>query len=905
MIYLQKPLPKVRAIRSYTTIIPQTSSLCSCFSRGVKSWPVVIALVLSTIGSALIAGTTGKISGTIINAESGEPLPGANVVIEGTTMGAATDPNGFYFILNVPPGYYTVNATMMGYSAVSMTRVQVVTDMTTKVDFVMSPTILEGEAVQVVAERPAIQKDLTSSLQAYGSEEIASAAVEDLSQLMEVQAGIVALEATDRADILRDLPGDGLHIRGGRENETAFLIDGIRVDNPIWGGASYSQNTSGSAVTEMMTILGTFNAEYGGKMSGVINLVTKEPSDRLSFRISGYTDKFGFERYDRNTLQGDLTISGPLPLVKNLAFFVNFQGRTTDGRFRAYEIPNWTDTKGKLLVEDENGNPLGKEVSANWEDEWNALVKLIWKAGSKLKFMGSYTNAYVRELKYYHDFKYLPAGMPWRETSTDGLTAKITYQLGPRTFSELALSRQRIDFWTGVHKIRTQRMLMESRQDDPIYGFKYTGARNDYWADESTTYQMLFNITSQLGTTHLIKAGLDARYMDLFHLKANAWSSDVEIKVVGVDDLGDPLEEVFELYKSYATTTPTEYVFYLQDKMEFESIGMILNAGVRWEQWDLGEKYMENPEIPFETRLLPTKPKVRISPRLGISYPISDRAAFHFAYGHFYQMPSYVDILSGVNELGQLPDRPNLTGIGLAIFNPNIDPEKSVTYEAGVQTRLFEDISLNATVFYREMADLVGVTWMQVQGYVYFDNVDFGNSKGLEFTLNKRFSNNYAARLNYTLSQTLISTSSPMTAAETLSSEPIKYRSFLADWDRTHNLSGMLLYRDPGRWAVSFTGNAKSGKPYTVLAEQKNTERMPWNINVNMKTDKYFKIAGLRGSVYAQVFNLFDRRNIYWVYNVTGKWNDDGDPGTPPAVDANPRRISDSRTVRIGVRIEF
>ncbi|UCH09438.1 MAG: carboxypeptidase-like regulatory domain-containing protein, partial [Fidelibacterota bacterium] len=305
----------------------------SCFLRGITVWPAVVALLmLSNLSSTLFAGTTGKISGTVISTETGVPLPGANVVIEGTTMGAATDASGFYFIINIPPGYYSVNATMIGYAPMSKTGVQVVTDMTSKVDFGLSATVLEGEMVRVVSERPAIQKDLTSSLQAYGSEEIAGAAVEDLSQLMEVQAGIIAVEMTDRADILRDLPGDGLHIRGGRENETAFLIDGIRVDNPIWGGASYSQNTSGSAVTEMMTILGTFNAEYGGKMSGVINLVTKEPSDRFNLRFSGYTDKFGLEKYDRNTFQGDVTVSGPLPLLKNFAFFANFQVRTTDGR---------------------------------------------------------------------------------------------------------------------------------------------------------------------------------------------------------------------------------------------------------------------------------------------------------------------------------------------------------------------------------------------------------------------------------------------------------------------------------------------------------------------------------------------------------------------------------------------
>ncbi|MFQ6618160.1 MAG: TonB-dependent receptor domain-containing protein, partial [Fidelibacterota bacterium] len=698
----------------------------------VKSYLIALGLILFLVIN-IFAGTTGKISGTVKDAKNGNPLPGANVIIEGTTMGAATDIKGFYFIINVPPGIYTLKVSMMGYTSVRKTRVKVITDMTSRIDFELSPTVIEVEAISVVAERPAIQKDLPSSLQAFAGDEIARAPVENLPQLLETQAGLTPVEATERASYIRDTPGDGLHIRGGRENETAFLLDGVRVDNPIWGGADYVQNTSGNTVTEMMTILGTFNAEYGGKMSGVINLVTKEGSGRYSGQISGYTDKFGIKQFDRNTFQSDLTFSGPLPLLKDITFFTNAQIRTTDGRFRGYLIPNWTDSKGNVPIEDEQGNPLGKEVSVDWKDEWNTMLKLTWKLSSNLKLMGSYVNTHVKKVKYYHSYKYLPYTMPWSDSRSEGLTFKLTQQLRPSTFYELTGSYQKINYWMGVHKIREQRIVMGSRVTEPVYGFYYSGAKNQYWADSTRIYQLSFNMTSQASPTHLLKGGVDARYLDLFHRLEVAWSTPVDGIVVGTDEEGNPVMKFFENHKAYADARPIEWAAFIQDKMEFEDIGMILNAGIRWERWSIGEKYMENPDIPMETPLLPTKPKTRVSPRLGISYPVSDRAAFHFAYGHFYQFPSYVDLLSGVNEKGRYPDRPNLQDVGLAIFNPNIEPEKSVTYEAGVQTRLLEDVSLNVTAFYRELADLVGVTWIQTAGYVYFDNVDFGNSKGLEF----------------------------------------------------------------------------------------------------------------------------------------------------------------------------
>ncbi len=863
-----------------------------------------IPVCLVLIGSNAIAGTTGKISGTVKDAQDGVPLPGVNVVIEGTSLGAATDINGFYFIINVPPGKYTVKVTMMGYTAQSMAGMKVVSDITTKVNFQLNSTVLETEAVTVVAERPAVQKDLTSSLQAFAGDEIANAPVENLPQLLEMQAGVSPLEATERASIIRDVPGDGLHIRGGRENETAFLVDGVRVENPMLGGADYVQNTSGSTVIEMVTILGTFNAEYGGKTSAVINLVTREGSDKYSGQISSYSDNFGISRFDRNTFQGDVTFSGPVPLIKNMTFFTNAQIRTTDGRFRGYVIPNWTDSKGQVPIEDEHGNPLGEEVSLDWKDEWNGLFKLNWQIKPSIKVMGSYIHSQVRKIKYYHEYKYMPYSMPWSDTKSDGFTLKLTHMLNPSTFYELTGAYQRIDYWLGVHKTREQRIVMGSNLDEPVYGFKYSGAKNSFWADSTRTYQLSFNMTSQVNTTHLLRGGIDVRTLDLFHRLSAAWSTPVGEVVVGTDENGNPIREFVESHMAYADSKPIEWAAYIQDKMEFEEIGMIVNAGIRWERWSIGEKYMEDPERPMESDLLPAEAKIRVSPRLGISYPVSDRAAFHFAYGHFYQYPSYVNLLSGINERGTNPDRPNLQQIGLAIFNPNINPEKSVTYEAGIQTQLTDDVSLNVTAFYRELADLVGVRWIQTAGYVYFDNVDFGNAKGLEFTLKKRLSNYFSTRINYTWSQTLISTSSPMTAAQTVGA-PIAYKSFLADWDRTHNLAALLRINMPKSWAISLKGKVKSGRPYTVMAEQKNTERMPWNINVDMRLSKYFNFFGLKETWFLQIFNLFDRRNIYWVYDVTGKWDDDGDPGTPYAKDANPRRISDGRRARIGLKVEF
>lgn len=860
----------------------------------LKTVSLLFLLTLSLFANS------GKISGTVTDSETGEPLIGVNIIVEGTSIGSATDFEGFYFIINLRPGTYTLVATYVGYEKTIIRDVVVQSDLTTKVDFEMRPGSIATSEVTVIAKRPPIQKDLTSSQQNFSVGDIESAPIDNLGDLLVIQAGVSPIEIAERADVIEDSPGDGLHVRGGRENETAFLIDGVRVDNPIWGGSSFSQSSSGQAFQEVSTTLGTFNAEYGGKMSGIIHLVTREGGEKLTGKLDFKTDNFGVSEFNRNTYQTEFSLGGPL-YFDDLRFFTSVQLNTTDGRYRGYEIPNWTDLKGQVPL----STSEDYEVPVDWGDEFHALFKLTWRITPQFRIMGSYIRSQVQELRYKHEYKFLPMGMPWSDTKTEGFTLKLVHQISNSTFYELLASKQNIGHFLGLHKTREQRLLAGSNYEDEIYGFNYAGAYSNLWRDTVDTYEFQANLTSQLSNIHLIKLGFGTRILDLFHLQDHAWTSPTTEIVIGTDDDGNPITKVYEDHKSYNNIKPKEYSAFIQDKMEFDEIGLIINLGLRWEQWTLPLKYMENPEIPFETKLLDVDPKNRFSPRIGLSYPISDKAAFHFAYGHFYQFPSYVNFLTGVNQKGQYGDRPNLLSVGLAILNPNMEPEKSITYEAGVQASVTEGTTMNVTAFYRELADLIGVTWIKNAGYVYFDNVDFGNIKGVEVIIDSRLSENFTARFNYTFSQTLISTSSPLTASQSIGTSTIAFRTNLADWDRPHDLSLYTRYKIPNILNVSLSARAKSGRPYSVLAETPNTERMPWNINFDLKLSKEFELFGVKPTLYAEIYNLFDRQNIYSVYSLTGEWDDDGDSGTPPAVDADPKRISDGRRVRIGFSIGF
>ncbi len=234
------------------------------------------------------AGETGKIAGRVTDLASGQPLIGANVMIierwendraiplSGSGMqGAITDPNGEYFIINVKPGIYTIKFVYIGYQTINKTQIRVSVDLTSRIDCRMSTTVLEsGVTVDVVADRIQVQKDLTSSQVSIGADKIDILPVRSVSELVNLQAGVV----TDNSG--------NLHIRGGRTSEITYMVDGVKVVDPLSRAAGISIDDQ--AIQELKTITGTFNAEYGQALSGVINIVTKQGSEQFRINATGY-----------------------------------------------------------------------------------------------------------------------------------------------------------------------------------------------------------------------------------------------------------------------------------------------------------------------------------------------------------------------------------------------------------------------------------------------------------------------------------------------------------------------------------------------------------------------------------------------------------------------------------------
>ncbi len=284
---------------------------------------LLAGLLAALVWNPLVfAGTTGKITGRIMDADTGEPLPSVNVMVVGTTMGANTDLDGLFFILSVPAGTYSLKASMVGYQEVVVRNLLVQSDLTTKMDFRLKPRVLEtGEEIIVVAEKPLIEKDVTASRTTTTASELNLMPVDEMQEILTLTAGAV------------DEDGN-LHIRGGRNREVAYLIDGAVVADPLTG--AFDADVPEMALQEVSVQTGGFGAEYGSAQSGVVNMVLKEGGSQYNGAFRMKTSDFSGYRKDPWheqlwNLEGSL--GGPVPFTDKLRFFASTEWKADEGNF--------------------------------------------------------------------------------------------------------------------------------------------------------------------------------------------------------------------------------------------------------------------------------------------------------------------------------------------------------------------------------------------------------------------------------------------------------------------------------------------------------------------------------------------------------------------------------------------
>ncbi|NOX89029.1 MAG: TonB-dependent receptor [Calditrichaeota bacterium] len=821
------------------------------------------------------AGQTGKIAGRVTDASTGESLAGANIILKGYPLGGSTDLDGNYIILNIKPGVYTLIAQIIGYQEMRVTNVQVSIDRTTHLDFKLKPALLEGETITVEAEQPLVQRDLTATEASVSAREIEAIPVESMQDVLSLQAGIV-----------KDAQGE-FHVRGGRASEVAYLVDGVSVTDPFSG--KLAVNMDQNSIQELKLVSGTFNAEYGQVMSGVVEIVTKDPSDKFRAGITSYYGDYVSAHKDLFYNIDDVNplsiynlqtyLSGPVPFTRNkIGFYFSVRRSYNDGWLYGQRRFNPSDSSkfdpNSFYMEQTGDN---KPVPMNFSSRNYGNLKLLFRISPVIRLSYNFLGNQFHYRYYNHLYKYNPEGDVSNYEYAFTNILNLNHTLSTTTFYTVKLSYYYFDLKTYLYKdLNDPRYvnpeLLRNRED--AYSF-LTGGTNLFNLHRSTAvWQGKFDITSQINKRHQLKAGFEFKRNSLFIRAREANYKGKKSNIFNAD--------VF-LFGGQYRQNPVEGAAYIQDKIELEN--MTLNIGFRYDYFDSRYKVpidLRDPSNKLrnsEKAYKPADKKNQFSPRLGIAFPISSRGVIHVSYGYFFQIPPY-EYLYADPKFAVAPG-----GLNTLMGNANLNPQSTVIYEVGIQQQLTDNLGVDITGFNKDVRDLLGTriyeTYTLGDRYARYENRDYGNIRGITISLNKRpsRSDHVIISLDYTYQIAEGNASDPNQSFYNNRADPPKESNIQVvplNWDQRHTVNLSVSYNNPKIISLGLIGQFQSGLPYTPAVQSmettfENSGRKPFNYNVDLRMAKEFNFRKYRFTVFMKVYNLFDRKNELNVYSDTGR----------------------------------
>jgi hypothetical protein len=944
----------------------------------------VLVLCFST--SSFAQGTAGKISGQVIDKSTKEPLPAASIRIEGTPMGSMADEKGNYFILNIPPGTYSLLVNVIGYQPIRIQGVRVQQDFTTYQNFELESTVLEAaEAVTVTAERPLVEKSLTSSRTIIDPAEIKALPVVNIAELVLTTAGSI-----------------GGNLRGGRAEDQQTTLDGSTVTSQR-GNTGQAFTVNPFMIQELEVKTGTFNAEYVNALSGLTSVVTKDGgsqfSGNLEFRTLGQkglnwaappdldlVDKFRSGEEDGASLrdlintainltnqfnndparqQDGLRLQNPfdvldtsdanpanwtarysrenyywdydriIPESEGVGFSYLSQGlgvaRVASGRIdRTYNPDKYNEFQRNNRTEKRPtqldwgmGGPIGGRVnwfaSGRFAEDWgrdpnvynrtiNFFGKMTYRPtnSTKLAFSGLiedngfFSGKGQRTAAY--NWKYIMEGLNPSFNGRLHLNTSFTHTLSPKTFYEFRISHLRE--YNESYNPRYGKGPLPNRATNlagigynPLLTTSPTGyvlAGDNAYADIlSGNYtdirpfktDLSYSITSQVTLNHQFKAGAGVTMND-YHESRRGIASGNAVALFAATN-ADPTANVERLSGWEYHVYPTEYYLYAQDRVEYG--GLIVNAGLRLDIFDPKSNYI-NPFRPRsgasaandDPQYLTLHPSIKtgLAPRLGISHPITDRAALHYSYGVFNQRATLANLYDGLVQ--SYPFQRNHG-------NPDLPYQKATNYEMGVQAEVYPGYHLDVTGYFRDVDDLPRL-WLTppeanfiggAQREISIFLPTYGqDSRGFEVSFRRAMANRFSIRGNYTVAFTT-DLNIPPGVEETITNsavftsrtpKPATFQRQFNGFDRRHRIVTNILIELPYGVSASFLTKAQSGNEYKSKNESAadplgllgKARRSPWTTTTDMYAQKQFNLGrSTRIGVFTQINNLFDRYNIY------------------------------------------
>ncbi len=917
-----------------------------------RSFSLMLFLPLMLLGQQ-----DASIQGTVRDFKTGNPLPGVNVIIKGTYYGAATGSDGNYLITSISPGSYDIEISMVGYKILLKTGVKVEAGASVTENFDLEQTVLMlGEEVVVIGKKPLFDVDETATLTRISSDDIQNKIVNSVEDILSEQIGVTTVD-------------NEIHIRGGRIDESLFIIDGLSIKDPLSG---YGGNLfiNAESIDNLEIITGGYNAEYGQAMSGVINIRLKEGRDKYEGSFKYASDNWGFSQdsYSHyNTDHLEFNLGGPSTLFELLpkalgfdlpgkfSFFANAYGKGSDTHLpiaanvyphRNWSLPGFSDRQTEEFLD---------LITPREENDWHLLYKLTWGVTPQKKLSASYdfslnvNQGFFMPRAFsstYYPYRYQEILDQYNTITRESrlLNVNWVHTLNPQTFYEVTMGRfltmehsavqdlhwseylQRLDLEPINYTIQDLDGNVDITLGDEFYD---TGVSSEWYDISSDNYRLDMDWTHQTQSRQKMKAGIEITYTEMQVL-------DIDEPWTGETGLGSN-------YDAYRAQT-TFGAFYIQDRIVFE--GMTVNLGLRYDFWFPG-KYVENAIADSSIVVITDaarqifmdetfeffgyRGKGRISPRVGISHPVTDNDVLYFYYGHFSQLPTFQYVYAKLTSSS--PTTYQVFG------NPNLDPKTTVQYELGIKHRFSEDQVLEMKAYWKDMFDYETSQSIRPSNpkyshmsFLMYLNADYARSRGVEIILKSRLLKNFYADVNFNYSIATGKSSNPndnlLVESGQIREKPLN--EIYLRWDKPFQIFANLSYNHPTGLGASLRLEYETGRRYTraivdTIREENDVEyyqgiyedEKPYfyiskepTTNTDLKLYKRFELGRLSYRLFLDIQNLWDQRIARRINPFTGNGYNPGEiiPYSmidDPNPNYDPSRFLRPRTIELGLQIFF
>ncbi len=915
---------------------------------------LILLLVFVLIGTTLFAGTTGKLVGKVKDS-NGKPLAFAAVMIKGTQIGALTKQNGQFIIINIPPGKYTVVCRLIGYSD-REAEVTINMDETSTLNIKMFKKSLKMKAFKVIKQKEdLIKKDKVGSSQNISSDNISNLAVTDISDIIATKAGTV--KSSDGELHIRGgranevvYSVDGMSVSDPVDGGAALSLDtdAIAEMSVMTGGFTAEYGNAQSGIVNIITKSGGKN--YSGKIelnSDHIFDDNGSNSDVAKFAIGGPV-LGGLSENLRNRFTFYLNGAGNWYDTRYKDNYKNDPNK---------ELKYLTNTYSPYNAYDGRKDFLGFDLGNRNVNNYNANLKIRYDLTATKKFTLALRGSKKDQNPYSQYWKYALEHYVHTDNSQQQIIGTYDYLINSQMNIKVKASYFQTKTKYTPRGIQLSSFFVKDANyyNESHQGIKYLDENDDgviddgylpasewqyqingvaqpvglgYFAPPGSFYSNFVNDKStqtsvkadyeyQINQIHGLKTGFEIikhhikkdRILNPNHVDALRYDSylqtctaidsvynenlDVMVPIYSLDDRYDATVKSSGETDGYKAD-PYQGAYYLQDKMEYEDL--IVNMGIRFDFWYLGTGYdIKQDDGSYEKYTFDKKDRLRVmvSPRLGVSHPISDKDVIHFAYNYQNQLPQMQYIFTT-----KKPEDAIVSDNAIVVGNPKLDPQITVTYEVGLQHQLGESWALDVTSYYKNIYNYVSTKKVTdpndetISWYEYISE-DYGSGRGVDMNLQGAFSNFLSGTFSYSLAW-----ANGNNSATVIQDESTNLREFPLDWDVRNNFSTSLQFRvkDGEEWFIPFTDTIfplddfmvnfmysySSGRPYTPQTSEgheleTNSELMPHTENADMKISKSIKFGSKkRYKLYCTINNLFNKRNVNYVYPKTGKPDDDG-----------------------------